>query len=82
MAVLRRGLVNQSGGAVRLSVFDWTGCSRCRLRGMAVAAMISGNDVRNTIDGIWAVVVFCYIATAAISFVAGIVCSWMWGLLR
>jgi hypothetical protein len=49
---------------------------------VAVDSMITGKDVRNTIDGIFVLVVFCYIATAAISFVSGIVCSWMWGLLR
>ena len=44
--------------------------------------MISGNEVRNTIDGIFVLVVFCYIAIAAVSFVAGVACSWAWGLLR
>ena len=44
--------------------------------------MITGKDVRNTIDGIFVLVVFCYITIAAVSFVAGVACSWAWGLLR
>ena len=82
MAVPCRGLVNPSGGVAGCVVDGVIWRSLAGVRGVAVDTMITGKDVRNTIDGIFVLVVFCYITIAAVSFVAGVACSWAWGLLR
>ena len=82
MAVLGRGLVNYDGWRVRRAVYAVIRRAFTGVFGVAVDPMITGKDVRNTIDGIFVLVVFCYITIAAVSFVAGVACSWVWGLLR